>query len=149
MSHQAFGRMNARSRMTLHAIGAMVAMLSAVSMSAAEPDTMRNVESRYSSERLACTSGGSQQDRATCLKEAGAARDEARHGRLGAGSVASESNATARCNALPAKDRDDCIARINGAGTTSGSVREGGIYRELVTTTPVPAVATPPSAPQQ
>lgn len=149
MSDHAQEPINPRRGRGLFVAGAVMALLSISSAYAAGADSTGDASSRYRSELAACTNGSSQQDHATCLKEAGAARDEARHGRLGTGSVASESNATARCKALPAKDRDDCIARINGAGTTSGSVREGGIYRELVTTTPAPAMATPPSAPQQ
>ncbi len=42
-------------------------------------------------------------------------------------------NAIARCEGLTGADRQDCLARIDGKGTTSGSVEGGGIYRELVT----------------
>jgi hypothetical protein len=129
-------------RLRMVATGAMAAMLSITTAFAADGTTAGDAGSRYSRERTACTDGTSQQDRATCLKEAGAALDEARRGRLEAGNMPSNANATARCNALPAKDRSDCVARINGAGTTSGSVREGGIYRELVTTTPAPPAAS-------
>jgi len=52
-------------------------------------------------------------------------------------------NALKRCEPLNEPDRSDCVARINGQGTTSGSVAAGGIYRELVTR----EVAAPASAP--
>jgi len=42
-------------------------------------------------------------------------------------------NALRRCNALPETERKDCIARMEGQGTVSGSVEGGGVYRELVT----------------
>lgn len=42
-------------------------------------------------------------------------------------------NLIQRCNALPLGLRGDCVARMQGQGTTSGSVAGGGIYRELVT----------------
>lgn len=42
-------------------------------------------------------------------------------------------NAIKRCEPLPEPDRSDCVARIQGKGTTSGSVARGGIYRELIT----------------
>jgi hypothetical protein len=77
-------------------------------------------------------SGQSNQDRETCLKEAGAALEESKTGRLDGGQGSENQNALIRCNALPAGDRDACRRRIAGEGTTSGSVREGGIVRELV-----------------
>ena len=127
--------------LTLWAV-ATAALLSATTAWAADT-APGDASSRYERERAACTDGSSQQDRATCLKEAGAALVEARCGRLGAGRAPTDANATARCAALPAKDRSDCIARIQGAGTTSGSVKEGGIYRELVTKTPAALPAKP------
>ena len=42
-------------------------------------------------------------------------------------------NALKRCTPLPEELRRDCEARMRGAGTVSGSVEAGGIYRELVT----------------
>ena len=148
MSHHAPRAQNPHRGLSLWAIGAMAAVLSVATAFAADLTSAGDTRARYNRERAACTDGSSQQDRATCLKEAGAARDESRQGRLGTGSTATDANATARCNALPAKDRSDCIARINGAGTTSGSVREGGVYRELVTRMPAaPASASTPAMP--
>jgi hypothetical protein len=69
-------------------------------------------------------------DRAACLREAAAARAEARRGVLEGAQEAYEKNALARCEALPAGERDSCIRRVRGEGITRGSVSEGGIYRE-------------------
>ena len=93
-------------------------------------------QQRYDQERKRCLSGQSNQDRATCLREAGAALQEARRGRLETGGNASfGANATARCNAQPAADREACVQRIMGAGTAQGSVEAGGLIRQ--TETPV------------
>ena len=46
-----------------------------------------------------------------------------------------------RCDPLPDPERVDCVARMQGKGTTSGSVAGGGLYRELVTREP----ASPPA----
>lgn len=87
---------------------------------------------RYQQERKACLSGASHQDRATCLREAGAALQEASRGRLAAGSGSQfGDNAVARCGALPPADRDECVMRMR-EGTTSGSAAQGGVLRELV-----------------
>jgi hypothetical protein len=86
----------------------------------------------YQADRTVCNSGQSNQDRATCLKEAGAARQESKMGHLNNDSAAQKENASIRCNALPADDRDACQRRMNGEGTTTGSAPEGGIARELV-----------------
>ena len=112
------------------AIGALLAVSTAF---AAPPS---DAQARYQQERAACDSGQSQQDRATCLREAGAALHEARQGRLGEGQVQYQQNALARCGYLPAEERSACHARMQGQGTTSGSVAGGGIYRELVTREP-------------
>jgi len=97
----------------------------------------------YQKERAACMDGTSHQDRATCLREAAAARGEAKRGNL-TSSPSYDSNAAQRCTALPPADRDDCMRRVQGAGTTSGSVESGGIYRETRTTV---VVEPPPPAP--
>lgn len=101
--------------------------------------------STYQQERAACLSGLSHQDRETCLREAGAARGEARRGNLNDGTTSYEQNAVTRCNALPVADRPDCVRRVSGGGAVSGSVETGGIYRE--TTTIIVAPPAEPAAP--
>lgn len=91
-----------------------------------------DANARYQSERAVCMTGQSNQDRATCLKEAGAALKEAKMGRLSSDQSAFKQNALLRCNALPADERAACQRRIEGDGTTTGSVRDGGLLRELV-----------------
>jgi hypothetical protein len=88
-----------------------------------------------------CLAGTSNQDRATCLREAGAALAAAQRAGPDAESDATyERNARKRCERLPDSERRDCMARMDGQGTTSGSAAAGGIYRELVTReTVVPA----------
>lgn len=95
----------------------------------------------YQKERATCINGQSNEDRATCLKEAGAARGEAKRGNLTEAPGAYESNALARCNVLPPADRDDCVNRIRGNGTVSGSVGGGGVIRETRTIVPEPQPA--------
>jgi hypothetical protein len=97
-------------------------------------------KSTYLKERADCEAGRTAEDRATCLKEAGAAQDERKRNRLD-NSGSARQNAIDRCNALPTRDRPDCLARIEGPNrpnqrtTTSGSVAGGGIIRETTTTT--------------
>jgi hypothetical protein len=88
----------------------------------------------YQQERALCSSGQSNQDRATCLREAGAAFAQAkREGWSGHQAAQYQNNARTRCDRLPDEDRRDCVSRMQGQGTTSGSAAGGGIYRELVT----------------
>ena len=47
-----------------------------------------------------------------------------------------QANAVARCAALPAADRDACVARMQGQGEVTGSVAGGGLLRELVQMVP-------------
>lgn len=98
-------------------------------------------ESRYQKERAACLSGKSSEDRATCLKEADAARVAARHGDLDNEPV-SAGNATARCKVFTGADRQACEQRLSAAATVSGSVAGGGILRELVQTVPAASAAS-------
>jgi hypothetical protein len=67
------------------------------------------------------------------VREAGAAKQEARQGILARGENPAEfeRNRLARCDKHTGDDRDYCIRRMNGEGTISGSVEGGGIYREL------------------
>ena len=100
--------------------------------------SVSDAQAVYAQDRAACNSGRTNQDRATCLQEAGAALRAARQGQLAdTGGRESERNRTVRCEPLPAQDREDCMRRMSGEGITSGSARDGGTYREL--TRPVEA----------
>lgn len=113
-----------------------VAALLFAGMAAAAGGTPSAAQARYQQDRAACISGQSNEDRATCLREAGAALQAAKRGRLGDDSGAYEQNRLARCAPLPAGDREDCVRRMHGEGTVKGSVEAGGTFTELRTTVP-------------
>ena len=106
-------------------------------------------QARYLKDRANCDAGRTAEDRATCLKEAGAALEERKRHQLD-NDGSPMANATARCNALPDKDKADCLARVvgplapNQRVTTSGSVAGGGVLKETTTTTPGAVVVIVP-----
>ena len=109
-------------------------------------------KSTYAKERADCEAGKTAEDRATCLKEAGAAQQERKRNTLdNNGSM--RQNATDRCNAVAPKDKADCLARIEGPSQpnqstkTSGSVAGGGVIRETTTTTTGAPVVIVPATP--
>jgi len=119
-------------------------LLSAGAVFGASPDTNADIQARYERERAVCLNGKSNQDQATCQKEAGAARDVARRGLLDEGNADYRRNQLDRCKALSGEEAKDCRLRMKGAGTVSGSASAGGIYRELKTIEPAaPAASTP------
>lgn len=123
-------------RLIAHALFTLAATTALLAPMAHAASAKTEVDQRYRAEVAVCNSGKSQQDRATCLREAGAARAEARKGNLKTPAGADvSSNATERCKAQPAADQPACVQRITGAGktTTEGSVKGGGVIRETVT----------------
>lgn len=127
-------------------LGASVACASAA---IAGTTAAAGAQKRYEQERAVCMKGQSNQDQATCLKEAGAAYEEAKHHALGAGEAPAAGNALQRCESLPGADRVACTERVQGQGTTTGSKAAGGTMTELVVTTPgaAPAPQAPGVAP--
>ena len=121
-------------------LGLLLGALSPAWAATASPDA----RSVYAREQARCMAIRIHGDRANCLSEASTAYeatlpavsdpDPGRYAR----------HAQARCQPLPVDDRRDCLARMAGQGTTSGSVSGGGIYRELVTRE---AAASAPAAP--
>jgi hypothetical protein len=109
----------------------LLLFVSSASLTATAANNSQDANARYQAERATCMNGQSNQARETCLKEAGAALQESRRGRLSDDQAADHQNALLRCNALPVDDRDACQRRIEGEGTTSGSVLQGGLLREL------------------
>lgn len=115
----------------------LVAAVGTSSAFAATPARQDNIQARYEQDRAACLGGRSSEDQATCLREAAAAREDARRGRLEVENANYRRNALERCRVFSGDDAADCRARIEGAGTVSGSVAEGGILRELTKIVPV------------
>ena len=97
------------------------------------------VTAKYRQERAVCLDSRSNQDRATCLREAASALADARRGSLDDGLATYTANALKRCEPLPGVQRATCEARMRGSGRTEGDAASGGIYRELVT----PDIAEP------
>ena len=130
-------------------VAALLAGMSIAGAHAANtvPSAQADIQSRYQAERAVCMNGMSNQDRATCLKEAGAARDEARRGLLNDGDAKYKRNSRIRCEALTGDEAADCRARMRGAGTTTGSAQAGGIFRETVTVETKPAEPAASAAP--
>ena len=143
-------KVRSRQLTMLTVAAALAGAFTAATTFAAEPVATGDAKALYLMERANCQSGNTSQDKATCLKEAGAALDEKRRGRLD-NSGSALANATDRCNALPAKDRADCVARIVGPlnpsqkVTGSGSVEGGGVIKETTTTTPGAVIVIHPA----
>ncbi len=131
-------------------VAAVAGAFAGVAAIAAEPVVTADAKANYVKEKTNCETGNTTQDKATCLKEAGAALEEKKKGKLD-NSGSPVANATDRCNVLPAKDKADCLARIvgpvtpNQRVTTSGSVEGGGVIRETTTTTPGAVIIIQPA----
>lgn len=127
----------------------LASALVALPAGAAGPKATSQVEARYQRELAACAAPGYVGDRQACRRDAGAGRS------LPAGQVDADAgrlarNAQLRCAPLPEADRADCMARMQGQGTTTGKAADGGVYRELVTRqvgTPASAASAPAPTP--
>jgi hypothetical protein len=87
----------------------------------------------YQHEVQSCLSGHTQQDQATCLREARNAHADKTRGRLEDGNNL-QANAMSRCDVFQtAEDKAACMARVSGMGEMEGSVASGGILRESET----------------
>jgi hypothetical protein len=95
---------------------------------------LAEAQARYRQEMEVCNSGHSNQDLATCQREARNALAEYKRGLLGNGNARFSDNARRRCEALSGDERRDCLSRMRGEGIQEGSVAGGGILRETITT---------------
>jgi hypothetical protein len=87
----------------------------------------------YQHEVQSCLSGRTQEDQATCLREARNAQAARRRGDLEVSGAQYQANAMQRCNVLAGEDKAACQARMMGYGEASGSVAGGGVLREVET----------------
>ncbi len=91
-----------------------------------------SADANYNKERAACLAGQTGQDQKTCLKEAAAAREEARRGTLRSASQEDlANNAMLRCQRVAEADRQDCRDMVLGQGTRDGSVQTGGVLKRI------------------
>jgi len=133
-------------------VGLALALLSGTASQAAGQAASQErpaaIEARFQLERKTCLDGRSGQNQATCLKEAGAARADALHHRLdnGEDKATRQANALTRCAVQSAGDRAACEMLARGQGMESGSVRDGGVIKEIVTRS-VGSTAVTPTAP--
>jgi uncharacterized membrane protein len=128
---------------------ALVAALGASPALAAGKSNAAASEARYQRDAAVCLSRGYQGERNECLSDASTARASREPVTIDPDPGRYARNALKRCEALQDPDRGDCVARMQGQGTTSGSVAGGGIYRELVTREVVVVPAAPASAAAQ
>ena len=137
MKARSYGHSN--KSLVSYGVAALFAMTAATAQ-VATGTTGIDASGNYQQEVKACMTGHTQQDQATCLREARNARADKQRGVLDNAGAQFQANATARCDALAGEDKAACQARLMGYGETSGSVAGGGVLREVET------VVLPPGA---
>lgn len=146
--------MNVRSMQAKHfavscfAAGLLLAAGATQAANSANASNRSAIQAQYTQDVANCRNGSTQQALAACLREAGAAREEALRQNLQAGDPNQlAQNALARCTNLPEPARQNCITQMTSPDTVvRGSVQGGGVLRE--TEIPVPA-GTPGSVPMR
>jgi len=120
-------------KLTLAAAGTVLCASAAL---AVDKGVQAESLARYRQDMAACASGETNQDVATCRREARNALAEARRGGLNDAADQYQQNALRRCAVQKGDDRTACEARMRGEGRVEGSVSGGGILRESVTVVP-------------
>lgn len=106
-----------------------------------------STDSRYQQERAACAAMSNPESRTNCLRDIGAARQQARRDpREPVPQAELQRNALQRCQVHAiAEDRAICERMVRGEGEVTGTVRGGGQIRSLETQVlPPPAPPAPP-----
>jgi len=120
------------------ALTAVLLAASATAMAQA-PAPSGDARARYEQEREKCMTNNTQDSLATCLREANNALDASRKGQLSNPGPAASDNTTQRCEAFQSSaEQAECVRRTQSS-SVSGSVSGGGVLRESVTTTVIPA----------
>lgn len=117
----------------LHLV-ATLALLSTNAAFAAGNAAVMSAKARLQHDRVACSRIRDQGERDECLSEASTQYAGTQPSNPDENAAQLMRNALKRCEPLREPDRQDCVLRMQGQGTTTGSVAGGGIYRELVTT---------------
>jgi len=130
--------MNARlTPRTLPIVGlcfaAAVSLLAQSAAVAADNAATASAKARLQQDRVVCSRIRDQGERDECLSEASTRFAGTQPSHPDENPAQLMRNALKRCEPLREPDRQDCVLRTQGQGTTTGSVAGGGIYRELVT----------------
>jgi len=128
----AFDNAHSRSSLVSFGVAALLAM-SAATAQVATGTTGIDASGSYQQEVQACMSGKTQEDQATCLKEARNAQADKKRGVLDNAGANYQANAVARCEVLTGEEKAACQARMMGFGNATGSVAGGGVLREVET----------------
>lgn len=112
-------------------------LIGATATLAADAGALTEAQARYRQDMAVCNSGQSNQDAATCRREAQNALAEAKRNGLNAARPSEQQqNALRRCSVHQGDDRIDCEARMRGEGRVKGSAASGGVLRESETVVP-------------
>ena len=123
---------HSRKSLLSFGVAALLAMTAATAQ-VATGTTGIDASGSYQQEVNACMTGKTQQDQATCLREARNAQADKKRGSLDNAGAQFDSNAAARCSVLTGEEQAACQARVLGYGETTGSVAAGGVLREVET----------------
>ncbi len=118
----------------LHLAAAVALLTTPATFAAAGNAGPMSAKARLQHDRVACSRIRDQGDRDECLSEASTLYAGTQPSNPNENPAQLTRNALRRCEPLREPDRQDCVLRMQGQGTTTGSVAAGGIYRELVTT---------------
>lgn len=143
MSHHPF-----QSARCANLLLTVVACLSPWAAGAATGTDQAERRAIFERDRAACEPGRSTQERSLCVHDVTVAyRMPHANKPYDLDPSTYLRNQALRCGPLKDKDLEACLARMRGAGSTSGSVATGGIYRELTATEVGPAdTETKPAA---
>jgi hypothetical protein len=142
-----FPSSHSRKSLVSFGLAALLAMTAATAQ-VATGTTGIDASGSYEHERQACLTGKTQQDQATCLREARNAHADKKRGVLDNAGAQFRANAIERCDALAGEDKAACQVRVMGYGNTSGSVAGGGVLREVETAVVPPDASTVVIEPQ-
>ncbi|MBP9905370.1 MAG: hypothetical protein KBF66_07410 [Rhodoferax sp.] len=106
---------------------------------AASALTLSEAQARYRQDLADCERPDARQDPANCRLEVQHALAEAQRGGFNHPPVDYQANVLRRCAVHQGDARTQCEARMRADSTIQGSVAGGGILRQSITVTPVPA----------
>ncbi|MBL0919032.1 MAG: hypothetical protein IBJ14_10035 [Hydrogenophaga sp.] len=122
-----------------HGLAAVALALAVPAWATGTPAKAPASNSTYQQERAACAAAGSAEARTSCLRDIGAARQQAQQKGTPRSPSAEQlqENALKRCDVHAGlEERAICVRMMSGDGSVSGSVSGGGLLRELET--PIP-----------